>query len=250
MPKYVVSSTLHEPDWNNSTVLEGDAANEVSTLKQELTGEILVPASFQLVRTLMEHDLVDELRLKIYPVVLGDGKRLRRDQRRETHAPRRHQDDRWRRRLPHLRARPRRLTNGEGAVSMNYYDTLIEVADDCPAKEAQVPQAKGAKKTKAVVEYELLAKHPYKYTEEDIAFEMYAVLHDIPKAIWPTERKKFLSKGHPHLRVSALAKRYGWGIHNNAEGKIALVAVESPEYKQLLNDPRITKIRAFRSKRA
>jgi hypothetical protein len=121
---------------------------------------------------------------------------------------------------------------------MNYYDTLIEVADDCPAKEAQVPQARGAKKTKAVVEYELLAKHPYKYTEEDIAFEMYAVVQDIPKAIWPTERKKFLSKGHPHLRVSALAKRYGWGIHNNAEGKIALDAVESPEYKQLLNDPR------------
>jgi hypothetical protein len=133
---------------------------------------------------------------------------------------------------------------------MNYYDTLIEVADDCPAHEAQVPRTRGAKKTKAVVEYELLAKHPYKYTEEDIAFEMHAVLHDIPKAIWPTERKKFLSKGHPHLRVSALAKRYGWGIHNNAEGKIALVAVESSEYKQLLNDPRITKIMAFRSKRA
>ncbi len=133
---------------------------------------------------------------------------------------------------------------------MNYYDTLIEVAEDCPAREAQVPQARGAKKTKAEVEYELLAKHPYEYTAEDIAFEMYAVLHNIPKAIWPTERKKFLSKGHPHLRVSALAKRYGWGIHNNAEGKIALVAVESPEYKQLRNDPRTTKIRAFRSKRA
>jgi dihydrofolate reductase len=57
-------------------VLEGDAANEVSTLKQELDGDILVPASFQLVRTLVENDLVDELRLKIYPVVLGDGKRL------------------------------------------------------------------------------------------------------------------------------------------------------------------------------
>jgi dihydrofolate reductase len=76
MPKYVVSSTLREPDWNNSTVLKGDAANEVSTLKQELDGDILVPASFQLVRTLVENDLVDELRLKIYPVVLGDGKRL------------------------------------------------------------------------------------------------------------------------------------------------------------------------------
>ncbi len=133
---------------------------------------------------------------------------------------------------------------------MNYHDTLIEVAEDCPVREAQVPQARGAKKTKAVVEYELLVKHPYKYTEEDIAFEMYAVLHDIPKAIWPTERKKFLSKGHPHLRVSALTKRYGWGIHNNAEGKIALVAIESSEYKQLTNDPRTTKIRAFRSKRA
>jgi hypothetical protein len=133
---------------------------------------------------------------------------------------------------------------------MNYYETLIEVAHDCPATEAQVPQAKGAKKTKAVVEYELLAKHPYKYTGEDIAFEIHATLHDIPKAIWPTERKKFLSKGHPHLRVSALAKRYGRGIHNNDVGKIALVAVDSPEYEKLLNDPRTTKIRAFRSKRA
>src|SRR5947199_10128859 len=76
MPKYVVSSTLEDPDWNNSTVLRGDAVDEVSKLKQELTGEIVVVASFQLVRTLIEHDLVDELRLKIYPVVLGGGERL------------------------------------------------------------------------------------------------------------------------------------------------------------------------------
>ena len=65
---------------------------------------------------------------------------------------------------------------------MNYHDTLIEIADDCPAIKGQVPQARGGKKTKAVVEYELLVKHPYTYTEEDIAFEVYAVLHDIPKA--------------------------------------------------------------------
>jgi dihydrofolate reductase len=76
MPKYVVSSTLEDPDWNNSTVLKGDAANEVSRLKRELDGDIVVVASFQLVRTMMEHDLVDELRLKIYPVVLGAGERL------------------------------------------------------------------------------------------------------------------------------------------------------------------------------
>jgi dihydrofolate reductase len=76
LPKYVVSSTLKDPDWNNSTVLTGDASDEVSKLKQELDGEILVPASFQLLRTLIEHDLVDELRLKVFPVVLGDGERL------------------------------------------------------------------------------------------------------------------------------------------------------------------------------
>ena len=133
---------------------------------------------------------------------------------------------------------------------MNYFDTLIEVADDCPATEGQVPQARGGKKTKALVEYELLAKRPYTHTEEDIAFEVYAAVHDIPKASRPTEREKFLSKGHPHLRVSALAKRYGWGIHNNAEGKVALIAVESPDYQRLLKDPRTTNVKAFRSTRA
>jgi dihydrofolate reductase len=76
MPKYVVSSTLEDSDWNNSTVLRGDAVDQVSKLKQELDGEIIVAASFRLVHTLMEHDLVEELRLKIFPVVLGDGKRL------------------------------------------------------------------------------------------------------------------------------------------------------------------------------
>jgi dihydrofolate reductase len=76
MPKYVVSSTLERPDWNNSTVLNGDVVTEVSKLKQELDGEIVVPASYQLGRTLMEHDLVDELRLVVFPVVLGAGERF------------------------------------------------------------------------------------------------------------------------------------------------------------------------------
>jgi len=76
MPKYVVSSTLDEPDWNNSTVLKGDVVTEVSKLKQKLDGEIVVPASYQLGRTLIEHDLVDELRLVVFPVVLGAGERF------------------------------------------------------------------------------------------------------------------------------------------------------------------------------
>ena len=73
MPKYVVSSTLKDPDWNNSTVLAGDVIQEVSKLKEEVDGEIV---SIRLVRTLMENALVDELRLMIYPVVLGAGERL------------------------------------------------------------------------------------------------------------------------------------------------------------------------------
>ena len=76
MPKYVVSSTLKDPDWNNSTVLAGDVIQEVSKLKEELDGEIVVAGSIRLVRTLMENGLVNELRLMIYPVLLGAGERL------------------------------------------------------------------------------------------------------------------------------------------------------------------------------
>jgi dihydrofolate reductase len=76
MPKYVVSSTLEEPEWNNSTVLKGDVVEEVSRLKQEQDGDIVVHGSPQLVQTLLDRDLVDELRLMVFPVVLGSGKRL------------------------------------------------------------------------------------------------------------------------------------------------------------------------------
>jgi dihydrofolate reductase len=76
LPKYVVSATLDKPRWSNATVLKGDVVDEVTRLKQELDGEIVVYASNRLVHTLIEHDLVDELRLMIYPVVLGAGERL------------------------------------------------------------------------------------------------------------------------------------------------------------------------------
>ena len=76
MPKYVVTSTLEEPEWNNTTVLKGDVAEEVAKLKQELDGDIVVHGSVRLVQALLENDLVDELRLMVYPVVLGSGKRL------------------------------------------------------------------------------------------------------------------------------------------------------------------------------
>jgi dihydrofolate reductase len=76
MPKYVVSSTLEDPEWNNTTVLKGNAVDEVAKLKQDLDGDIYVHGSRQLAQTLIEHDLVDELHLMVFPVVLGTGKRL------------------------------------------------------------------------------------------------------------------------------------------------------------------------------
>jgi dihydrofolate reductase len=76
LPKYVVSATLQDPRWTNVTVLKGDVVDEVTRLKQELDGDIVVYASYQLGRTLIEHDLVDELRLFVFPVVLGAGERL------------------------------------------------------------------------------------------------------------------------------------------------------------------------------
>ena len=79
MPKYVVSKSLGEPEWNNSTVIKGDVAEEVSTLRERPGGDILVSGSAQLVHTLAEHGLVDEYRLMVFPIVLGSGKRLFRD---------------------------------------------------------------------------------------------------------------------------------------------------------------------------
>src|SRR6478736_6264283 len=76
MPKYVVSSTLEDPEWNNSTVLKGDVAEEVGKLKEQQDGDVVVHGSPQLVQTLLEHDLVDELRLMVFPLVLGTGKPL------------------------------------------------------------------------------------------------------------------------------------------------------------------------------
>jgi dihydrofolate reductase len=113
MPKYVVSSTLKDPDWNNSAVLPGDVIQEVSELKEELDGEIVVAGSIRLVRTLMENDLVDELRTDDLPGrARGRRAPLQRDERPKAGAPRR-DPDRRRPRLPHLRVRLKRLARAD-----------------------------------------------------------------------------------------------------------------------------------------
>ena len=132
MPKYVVSSTLKDPDRSNSTVLAGDVIQEVSKLKEELDGRIVVAGSIRLVRSLMENELVYELRLMIYPVVLGAGERLfgeTSDQGRCASS----NPHRRRPRLPHLRGRPRRLA---GRPARALADSLSRDYDTSPQRSA------------------------------------------------------------------------------------------------------------------
>ncbi len=133
---------------------------------------------------------------------------------------------------------------------MGYANTFIEIADDCMATKAVVPQLKNNTKTMAVLQYEMITQNPYKYTEEDISFETFAMHHGISKADWPAERKKFFSKDQPCLRPSALGKIYGWGIHCDANGKVAIYPMESKEYKQFATDPKLKHLKAMRSARA
>ena len=128
MPKYVVSSTLKDPEWTNSTVLSGDLATEVSRLKEELDGDIVVHGSAQLAQALVEQGLVDELRLMVFPVVLGSGKRLFGETSDKSRYGSRTQDCRRRRRDPDLRAAARAKS-----VIASVRSSGTSVIGTCPA---------------------------------------------------------------------------------------------------------------------
>ncbi|AKK74062.1 hypothetical protein OK18_16910 [Chryseobacterium gallinarum] len=130
----------------------------------------------------------------------------------------------------------------------NYVNTFIEVAEDCPVSQAQVPPEK-KEKTLANLQYEKISRNPYVYSSDDIIFGCYAIKNDISENEKQKEREKFFSKGQACLRSSPLAKRYGFGFHHNSEGKVALFPVESKEYQQFLNDNSVKKTKAMRSKR-
>lgn len=133
---------------------------------------------------------------------------------------------------------------------MNYYDTFIQVAEDCPVSAAIVPKAKGESRTIPVIQYEVLSNHPYRFTQEDVLFEVFAERNQISEQERAAAREKFFSKGQPCLRTSSLGKRYGWGIHHDTQGKVAIYAVESEEYVKLMNDRDLAQCKAMRSKRA
>ena len=132
--------------------------------------------------------------------------------------------------------------------STNYFSTFIEVADDCPVTEAEVQKEKGDNKTVPLLHYELIFENPYKYTQDDIIFTVYAIRNNFDPDD-QEERQKFFSKGQPCLRSSSLGKRYGWGVHCDENGKVAVYPMESPEYQKFLNDDKIKKITAMRTKR-
>lgn len=137
---------------------------------------------------------------------------------------------------------------------MNYVNTFIAVAPDTSAKAGTVPPGRGDKKSIAQLEYELISGKPYTFTQEEVQFSVYVQRQGIPAAEIIAKRAKrwsgFFSKPMACMRASPLPKLYGWGLHFDAEGKVALVAMESSEYKRLLNDPAIRQLSAMRSKRA
>ena len=132
----------------------------------------------------------------------------------------------------------------------NYFDTLIEIAEDCPVMAGEIPPVKGDKKSVATMLFEMLGGHPYEYTSDDVLFAVWAARKNVPEDELEAQRHLYFSKGQPCFRAAPLGKRYGWGVHSNAEGKIAIYGVETEAYKQLVADESVVKKKAMRSKRA
>ena len=132
----------------------------------------------------------------------------------------------------------------------NYQNTFIEIAEDCPVKMAEIPSMKGDKKSVANIQFEMLDKNPYKYTSDDVFFQVFADRNDLTEKEYEKEREKFFSKGQPCFRASPLTKRYGFGIHSDDKGKIAIYGAETKEYSKFVADKSVRKVKAMRSKRA
>ncbi len=132
--------------------------------------------------------------------------------------------------------------------STNYFDTFIEVAEDTKADFGTIPPSK-EKKTVAEMQYELIAKNPYKFSSDDIFFQVFADRNDLTIAEYEKAREQFFSKGQPCFRASPLTKTYGYGVHSDSNGKVALVGMEKDEYQKFLADKNIKKVKAMKSSR-
>lgn len=134
--------------------------------------------------------------------------------------------------------------------STNYTGTFIRVAADCPTDAAEQPPMGGKTPTVAALQYALIAEHPYEFTSDDVLFEVYAIRQGIPVTERAGAREAFFAKDQACLRSSPLGKRYGWGIHHDADSRVALVPLGSDEYQTLAADPTVKQLNSMRSKRA
>lgn len=126
-------------------------------------------------------------------------------------------------------------------MTTNYYETFISVADDCPVECAEIPPSKEPKSI-AQIEYEMLINKPYEYTSDDVLYAANGERKGISK-------EQFFSKGQPCFRAASLIKRYGWGVHSDKEGRIAIYALESDEYRRFAQDDSLKQLKAMWSKR-
>lgn len=131
----------------------------------------------------------------------------------------------------------------------NYYNTFIEAAEDSPVSSGTVPPAKEGNPSVARLQYEMLSGNPYRYDSDDTLFSVYAVRKEIPEGELEEQRQIFFSKGQPCFRASPLTKSYGWGVHSNAEGKLALYGMGTTEYQKFTEDNSLKKLKAMRSKK-
>ena len=130
----------------------------------------------------------------------------------------------------------------------NYKNAFLRVSTDVPVEKSEIPPVK-RNKTLANIQYDMIAKNPYKYSSDDVLFECFAQKNDVTENDRKEARAAFFSKGQPCLRSSALAKRYGFGFHFNDASKIALFPMESKEYQNFTDDEAVEQITAMRNKR-
>lgn len=128
----------------------------------------------------------------------------------------------------------------------NYFNTFIEVAPDTKADSGTPPPTK-ANKTVAEMQYEILAAHPYQYSSDDLLFMVYAERHDILPTELADARAAYFSKGQACMRTSPLPKTYGYGVHHNEQGLIAIYGMETETYQQYVSDSNLKKIKAMKS---
>lgn len=132
----------------------------------------------------------------------------------------------------------------------NYFNGFIEIAEDCPTTEGAMPPIKGDKRSVANLQFEMLLDHPYEFTSDEVLFSVFAMRKGFSNEEMEEERQRFFSKGQACFRASPLTKRYGWGVHSNKEGKIAIYGAETKAYAAFVQDESIKKTKAMRSKRA